>query len=329
MSDKKSTYSNTRTSKSSSQDTSLGGTGCIWWLVTTLVLIAICIFCGAKLTIGLLIGMSIGGFFLGAFLAGIFGDRNANFKVKPKHADVIEYFNEPSRKNSEVNVLLTEQQFSLIKTETENLCNFYSVIVKKTAVRELCDTVLALKNEDGTDWDISLKMKYAFISDIHKCFLGLGQDFDAENDGNLGLCLLLTKIADPDTEITYDNYAYYKTCLLDSYKGVLEISKQIINAGQFSHNKFIFQYILGKYDKDYQLKYMTHLYRFASASSKADGKVTEQETQWLSEIMKSTEDEGAGQPAENSKPKELDINTSPMEELQKLIGLSSVKVEIE
>jgi SpoVK/Ycf46/Vps4 family AAA+-type ATPase len=327
MSDKKNTNLNTKTSKSSSQNSLLGGTSCLWWFAATILLIIICTFCGAKLTIGLCIGMSIVGLFVGAFLAGLFGDKHAKFDVKPKHADVIEILNGSLHQESEVKNPLTEQQFRLIKTETENLCDFYSLILKKTAVCELCDTVLALKNEDGTDWETSLKMQYAFIADIHKCFLGLGQDFDAENDTNLGLCLLLTKIADPDTDITYDDYAYYKASLLDSYKGVLEISKQIIDAGQFSNNKFILQYVLGKYDKDCQLKYMTHLYRFASACSKADGKVTEQESRWLSEIMKSTEDEEVSQPAEINNPKEFE--TSPIEELQKLIGLSSVKIDIE
>ena len=113
MSDKKNTNLNTKTSKSSSKNALLGGTGCLWWLFATLLLVLTSTFCGAELTIGLFIGASIPGFLLGAFLAGLFGDKHAKFDVKPKHADVIEYFN----KQSEVKNPLTEQQFRLIKTE--------------------------------------------------------------------------------------------------------------------------------------------------------------------------------------------------------------------
>ena len=49
------------------------------------------------------------------------------------------------------NTFITEEQFNLIKTETENLCNFLSLITRKTNVRKLCDSVLVFKNEDDSD----------------------------------------------------------------------------------------------------------------------------------------------------------------------------------
>lgn len=83
MSDKKNTNLNTKTSKSSSQNALLSGTGCLWWLFATLLFVFISTFCGAELTIGLFIGASIPGFLLGAFLAAIFDSKNAGFKAKP------------------------------------------------------------------------------------------------------------------------------------------------------------------------------------------------------------------------------------------------------
>ena len=70
---------------------------------------------------------------------------------------------------------------------------------------------------------------------------------------------------------------------------------------------------------------MTLLYRFTSAVAKADGKVSEQEAQWLSDIMKSKDDVETNLSSEINQTKELDSDVFPMDELQKLIGLSSVK----
>ena len=227
------------------------------------------------------------------------------------------------------NTFITEEQFNLIKTETENLCNFLSLITRKTNVRKLCDSVLVFKNEDDSDWKVSDKIRYAMISDIYKCFLGLGHKFESENHENLGLYLFVTKFVSPDTDITFENYSFYKSHLRDSLKGVLDISKQLVDNSPLPSNQFIIQNILGRYDKDYQLQYMTLLYRFTSAVAKADGKVSEQEAQWLSDIIKSKDDVETNQSSEINQTKELESDVFPMDELQKLIGLSSVKEEIQ
>ena len=227
------------------------------------------------------------------------------------------------------NTFITEEQFNLIKTETENLCNFLSLITRKTNVRKLCDSVLVFKNEDDSDWKVSDKIRYAMISDIYKCFLGLGHKFESENHENLGLYLFVTKFVSPDTDITFENYSFYKSHLRDSLKGVLDIAKQLVDNSPLPSNQFIIQNILGRYNKDYQLQYMTLLYRFTSAVAKADGKVSEQEAQWLSDIMKSKDDVETNLSSEINQTKELDSDVFPMDELQKLIGLSSVKEEIQ
>ena len=167
------------------------------------------------------------------------------------------------------------------------------------------------------------------ISDIYKCFLGLGHKFESENHENLGLYLFVTKFVSPDTDITFENYSFYKSHLRDSLKGVLDISKQLVDNSPLPSNQFIIQNILGRYNKDYQLQYMTLLYRFTSAVAKADGKVSEQEAQWLSDIMKSKDDVETNLSSEINQTKELDSDVFPMDELQKLIGLSSVKEEIQ
>ena len=330
MSDKKGTYLNTRTRKSSSQKNTIGVIGFFfWWGVTVFILGIICVILGVPLTMGLFIALCIAGLYLSPILAVMFGVKKVEFGVKPKHADVIEILNRPLPQDSEGNKLLTEQQFRLIQTEINNLCYFYSIISELAKVREHCDTILPIKNEDGTDWDITLKMKYALISDVYKCFLALGHDIDADNSESLGLFLFLTKFVESETEITYDNCAYYKANILDSLKGVLNLSKELTDGVQFPQDKFIFHYVLGKYDKDYQLKYMNYLYRFSSAISKTDAKVIDQEIQGFSGTSKSTEDEDFSKSVEKSKPQESDSDASPMEELHKLIGLSSVKEEIE
>ena len=83
---------------------------------------------------------------------------------------------------------------------------------------------------------------------------------------------------------------------------------------------FAFCIILHNYNKDYENTYRKNMLRIATIIANADNKVTEVENQWLDSIMNvgaTDEEEDKGKVVEN-----------PAEELNNMIGLSTVKNEI-
>ena len=80
--------------------------------------------------------------------------------------------------------------------------------------------------------------------------------------------------------------------------------------------------LLSSNDPDLQRKFLVDMYRFASITSKADNTVTDQEAEWLSNIIKLQE---VNTPVVIPKP----IMQNPTELLDELIGMDAVKKEVE
>ena len=85
---------------------------------------------------------------------------------------------------------------------------------------------------------------------------------------------------------------------------------------------FQFCLILHNYDQEYEQKYRVLMYRIASLIAKVDNTVTEEESQYLSDIMKPS--------TETSSSKEDSIRETPIPDntLDEMIGLESVKQSI-
>lgn len=225
---------------------------------------------------------------------------------------------------------LTESQFNLIKSASDNLCDFITKVGRKKNVRAKIDEMLQLENNDGSPWPVSKKVQIASFADIARCYSGLGHNFSLDDDEeNIGIYLFMAKYLKPNVVISFDTISQCKISLKDSFAGLLETSGLLNQNAQLSSNEFFLQKVLGECDRDLQTQYMSLLYRFASAVAKADGQVNDIEEKWLSEIMKSQETNiGNGSNVmTTSKPEQNSVD-SPYEMLQDLIGLSSVKEEI-
>lgn len=103
---------------------------------------------------------------------------------------------------------------------------------------------------------------------------------------------------------------------------------------------FLVAYIYGKIDDSRRQRYIVKLYRFASIIAKADNTVTKREADWLSSIMQlQSPGDNTTITVDDETPHATSINLekepgsgahgSPYKELQNLIGLSSVKKEVE
>lgn len=239
---------------------------------------------------------------------------------------------ENTNENSEKSIAygLTEDQFNLIKSASDNLCAFVTKVGRKRNVRAKLDEILQLENNDGSPWPVTKKVQIATFADIYRCYNGLGHNFSLDDDEeNIGIYLFMGKYLKQDVEITFDTISQCKSSLKDSFAGVLETSDLLNQNAKMAPNEFFLQKVLGDCDRELQTQYMTLLYRFASAVAKADGQVNETEEKWLSDIMKSQEmNIGNGSNVRTTTEQEQVSIESPYEKLNDLIGLSSVKEEI-
>ena len=225
---------------------------------------------------------------------------------------------------------LSEDQFNLIKSASDNLCAFMTKVCRKKNVRAQLDEMIQLENSNGTPWEISKKVKLIIITDVYRCYKGLGHDFAIDDDEeNIGMYLFMSKYLRPDIDISFDTQSYCRSALKDSYVDLLKTSELLNQNSRMSSNEFFLQKVLGECDRDLQTQYMTLLYRYASAVAKADGRVNETEEKWLADIMRSKDfNIGNGSNVRTTTKREQTTVESPYEMLNDLIGLSSVKEEI-
>lgn len=225
---------------------------------------------------------------------------------------------------------LTEEQFNLIKSASDNLCAFMVKVGRKKKVRAKLDEILQLENSDGTPWEVSKKVKLVIITDVYRCYKGLGHDFSSDDDiENIGLYLFICKYLRPDIDISYDTQSNCRQTLKDSYVDLLETSELLNQNAKMLPNEFFLQKALCECDRNLQTQYMSLLYRFASAVAKADGQVNETEEKWLAEIMKSKNlNIGNGSNVRTTTEQNQEALESPYDTLNDLIGLTSVKEEI-
>lgn len=225
---------------------------------------------------------------------------------------------------------LTEEQFNLIKSASDNLCAFMVKVGRKKKVRAKLDEILQLENSDGTPWEVSKKVKLVIITDVYRCYKGLGHDFSSDDDiENIGLYLFISKYLRPDIDISYDTQSNCRQTLKDSYVDLLETSELLNQNAKMLPNEFFLQKALCECDRNLQTQYMSLLYRFASAVAKADGQVNETEEKWLAEIMKSKDlNIGNGSNVRTTTEQNQEALESPYDTLNDLIGLTSVKEEI-
>ena len=225
---------------------------------------------------------------------------------------------------------LTEEQFNLIKSASDNLCAFMVKVGRKKKVRAKLDEMLQLENSDGTPWEVSKKVKLVIITDVYRCYKGLGHDFSSDDDiENIGLYLFICKYLRPDIDISYDTQSNCRQTLKDSYVDLLETSELLNQNAKMLPNEFFLQKALCECDRNLQTQYMSLLYRFASAVAKADGQVNETEEKWLAEIMKSKDlNIGNGSNVRTTTEQNQEALESPYDTLNDLIGLTSVKEEI-
>ena len=181
----------------------------------------------------------------------------------------------------------------------------------------------------------STLIKTLILKDIFSVFVKLNHSINI--DTLEGKILFLYQLKDVDINPdfkTFNNYCFsfslnpkiieVRVCVDDLIKQANELTFGLKDLESYD---IYFKHILDKADKVLSKKYMVMLYRFASVVAKADGKISEEEENWLSRLLAMTEAEKDG----DTEQPELHISqgsSNPIEELESLIGLTSVKKDV-
>lgn len=228
---------------------------------------------------------------------------------------------QPAEQTAKQSVAQTAEQQTYLGIDISE--EFFNEL--KSSVTPLADYLRKLVNSDFEEWlgkqktiscgGLNAKeiVQVLFFSDIESAYTEMGCTKDVKSKEILALLL-----------ITYDftleesfEYAQLKDFTEEIakplVKSVYSMSKSIEKADT-DENKLYLPPILNGYDKDSKLQYLIALYRFLSIAAKADGIVTEKEQKYLQTLLQRVSVPPAKHPAE---------------ELESLIGLSSVKKDVQ
>ena len=171
-------------------------------------------------------------------------------------------------------------------------------------------------------------LKYVFLVDIVKCYCKLGQSINITTKEGFGVYYLCAKLF--GKHVSYDNLSAFDDQNVSAYSNVLRsIEKSMYsqeNQAAMSadtQKEFLVSFALSYYNKTVQKQYLVQLYRFASYTAKADGKVTVEESQWLSKIVEVV---NVAKGKNTTTPEKFSDSVAS---LNSLIGLESVKKEID
>lgn len=178
-------------------------------------------------------------------------------------------------------------------------------------------------------------IKTFVLKDVFSVFVKLNHSINIDTLEGKILFLYQLKDVDINPDFSkFNNHCYsfslnpkiieVRVCVNDLIKQANEMT---LGLTDLNAHDFYFKHILDQVDKELSKKFMVLLYRFASVVAKADGKITKEEEDWLGQMLAMTE---ADKERDNEQP---DIRVSqggsnPIEELESLIGLASVKKDV-
>lgn len=220
---------------------------------------------------------------------------------------------------------ITREFDSFVKSELLGLESIYSYFISH---EPYCGMI---KNIDQKNTVI----KSLVQKDICKIFKKLNHSINIDTLEGKILFLYRLKGANikPDYE-TFNKYCYTLSLDAETIKvrvivdGLIKTEYNMkLNIEELDTNDFYIKRILDQIDGELSKKYMVLLYRFASVVAKADGKITKEEEDWLSQLLAMTEKNHDGY-KEHSEARVIQGGSNPIEELESLIGLTSVKKDV-
>lgn len=234
---------------------------------------------------------------------------------------------------------MTQEYFDDINTLVVLLMADYQKILQVRGIDQLLNSsgiTFRMNGEDVTDTATKLNIMYWL--DMTRCYYGLNNQIDLNNKSGFGLFDIIVRTLGGRINDMSD-IDNVRTKYQSRVENVVRAMRDYIDSGAVSKEEFSVAKMLDGHP-DLKKAYIIHLYRFASIAAKADNVVTEEEAEWLANIMKQSDSSSShiddasniqeDQPKPSAPKATKNISTtSAMNELKNLIGLESVKTEVE
>lgn len=178
------------------------------------------------------------------------------------------------------------------------------------------------------------KVQELFWLDLLRCYKGLGHPLNLKEKEGLGLLYFFIRSRSGQTS----TYSQIKADTTPSFiRTIEEYSKEL---SKDTPDLFLVAHLFEQFDNQRRQQYLVQLYRFASITAKADNTVSHAEAEWLSSIMHlqhdgdcddmpMEEEEDTPNPEQMADKRPAKPRSRAKTELNNLIGLESVKKEVD
>lgn len=160
--------------------------------------------------------------------------------------------------------------------------------------------------------------------DFLKCFIKLGKQLDFTNNESVGLTMLFAAL-NKDLIIEYDKITTYQNATSRLLSEFYKQLKDSIEQNKEPEGGFIISLLLNKVDRKRQIDYLIILHEFCKTVSVADNITTNEELAGIDYVKERISDVKTNKAEQKQRCK---TDQKAVDELQKLIGLTSVKSEI-
>ena len=182
---------------------------------------------------------------------------------------------------------ITEEYFNQVTKAAEDLYADYEKVLTLPNIESLVDAMGVKFVMNGTPMtNVKDKVRLLFWVDVTLCYTGLGHLIDLSSKEGLGLFyfIALTKGCAPKRP--FDNFAIVRAVYQSDAENILKGIKAYVDIAPTIAEVFLMSRLLSSNDTELHRKFLVDIYRFASITAKADNTVTDEEAEWLSNIMK-------------------------------------------
>lgn len=182
---------------------------------------------------------------------------------------------------------VTEEYYNQVTKIVEDLYADYEKVLSLHDIDSLVDSMGVQFMMNGAPMrDVTDKIRLLFWIDVTRCYTGLGHLVDLNSKEGLGLFyfIALTKGCAPKRP--FANFVLVQTTYQANVETILKGIKAYIEQAPALPEVFLISRLLASKDTELHRKFLVDIYRFASITAKADNTVTNEEAEWLSNIMK-------------------------------------------
>ena len=182
---------------------------------------------------------------------------------------------------------ITEEYYNIVTKAAEDLYVDYERVIEQNDIDNLVSSMGVQFVMNGAPMtDVKEKVRLLFWIDVTRCYTGLGHLIDLSSKEGLGLFyfIALTKGCEPKKP--FANLSMMKAVYQADVEIILKGIKAYIDKAPALSEVFLMSRLLSSTNSTLHRKFLVDIYRFASVTAKADNKVTNEEAEWLSNILK-------------------------------------------